>query len=332
VIKRLKLPPDVFAVVMATGIIAIAARDQGYETIDVPLTALAVIALIALALLATRQLLIDPGHAACGARSPDVVLSAFTFVAACTVMGSRLSKHHIAVVILAAAATLGWLILTPLVIRDVRSRPLVQLREHAHGGWLLPSVATAGLAITAADLAAHHTWAGWIILACAAWLLAILLHFAIAALILARAISTHLTPKEMSPDSWILMGSIAINALAGTTIIATATTSSHWLLPTARVVTLVAWVLASAWVPLLLYAELWSVDHRRGGMHFGKVWWSAVFPLGMYATTTQAVASALSISTLHTVALVFFWDSFAVWILVALGLIQWLSGAFKAST
>ena len=326
-LERLELPPGAFAVVMATGIIAIAARDHGYDMIDVSLTVLAVVTFIALMLLPVGQLLIAPAYTANRARSPEVVPSAFTFVAACAVLGSRLAQHHVLVAILAAAATFAWLVLVPLVVRDFRARPLAQLREHAHGDWLLPSVATAGLAITAANLAVHHTWTGWVVLACGAWVLAILLHFAIAALILSRVIGRGLTPKEVTPDSWILMGSIAINALAGAKIITTSTTrtSFQWLLPAAHVVTLVAWILASTWIPVLLYAEMWSVDHRRGGMQFGKVWWSAVFPLGMYATTTRAVANALNLAALNTVSLVFFWDAFAVWILVTLGLIHWVA-------
>lgn len=324
-VKRFEIPPDAFAAVMATGIIAIAARDHGYGVIDVSLTGLTIVAFIALVLLSIGQLLSAPAQTAYRARSPDVVLSAFTFVAACSVLGSRLAQQDVLVWILAAAAVLGWLVLVPLAVRDLRSRPLGELRKHVHGGWLLPSVATAGLAITAADLAVTQPWPGWIPLACGAWSLALLLHFAIAALTLSRVMSTRLTPKDVTPDSWILMGSIAINALAGAKIMATlkTTTSFHWLSPTTHAVTLLAWVLASAWIPVLLYAEMWSVDRRRGGMHFGKAWWSAVFPLGMYATTTQAVAAALGLPALHTVSLVLFWDAFVVWVVVSLGLAHW---------
>lgn len=48
----------------------------------------------------------------------------------------------------------------------------------------------------------------------------------------------------------------------------------------------------------------------------------------MYATATQAVAQSLDMTALHTVSLVLFWDTFAVWTLVALGLIHWSVSTF----
>lgn len=131
---RLELPADAFAVVMATGILAIAAGDHGYEVIDLLLTVLAVLAFVVLVLLTIGQLLIAPVRTARRAQCPDVVLSAFTFVAACTVLGSHLTQHGVLVQVLTAAATLGWLVLTPLAVRDLSSRALGELREHAHGG------------------------------------------------------------------------------------------------------------------------------------------------------------------------------------------------------
>ncbi|MDQ2853227.1 MAG: tellurite resistance/C4-dicarboxylate transporter family protein [Actinomycetota bacterium] len=335
--KRLELPPDVFAVVMATGIVAIAARDHGYNVIDDSLTVVAALAFLMLSVDAAWRALIDPGQAVRHARSPDVAVLSFTFVAACAVLGTRLTQHHVVMALLGGAAALGWLILAPLAAGDVRSRPLRALRQHAHGGWLLPSVGTAGLAITASDLAVQHHWDGWIVLAAAAWLLAILLYGVTTGLILSRAICARLAPRDVTPDSWILMGALAINALAGAKIITAMTAlhvtgSLHPLLPAARTVTLLAWILASAWIPVLLYAEMWSLDHRRAGLRFARAWWSAVFPLGMYATATQAVARSLGMPALHTVSLVIFWDAFAVWSLVALGLIHWSLSTLKAST
>ncbi|TWP33828.1 tellurite resistance/C4-dicarboxylate transporter family protein [Leekyejoonella antrihumi] len=333
-IKRLDLPPDVFAVVMATGIVAIAARDHRYNAIDDSLTAVAVLAFIVLSFAAAWHLLRAPVQAVRQARSPEVAMSSFAFVAACAVLAARLTGQHVVTQILGGAAVLGWLVLAPLATSDVRSRPIRGLRQNAHGGWLLPSVATAGLAITAAGLAAQHRWGGWIVLAVIAWLLAILLYATIAGLIVSRAISQRVHPAQVTPDSWILMGALGIAALAGAKILHDLSTTGQyeWMTSIARPLTLIAWVLASAWIPVLLYAEMWSVDHRRGAMRFGKAWWSAVFPLGMYATATQATATALDLPALHTVSLVLFWNAFAVWVLVAVGLVRWSFTTLTDST
>ncbi|KAA8946921.1 MAG: hypothetical protein F6Q13_18040 [Mycobacterium sp.] len=42
--------------------------------------------------------------------------------------------------------------------------------------------------------------------------------------------------------------------------------------------------------------------------------WTLVFPLGMYSVATDAMADELHLRS--TVSLVFFWDAFAVWLIV----------------
>lgn len=139
----------------------------------------------------------------------DIALRLFTFVAACAVVA-----HPGALWLLAIAVTGAWLILFPLLVVDVRSRTRAEIRKHAHGAWLLVSVATARLAITAADLADRTTWPGWLVLAAVAWILAVLLYVLITALVVRRAVA-RLAPEEVTPDSWILMGALAVAALAG---------------------------------------------------------------------------------------------------------------------
>ncbi len=41
-------------------------------------------------------------------------------------------------------------------------------------------------------------------------------------------------------------------------------------------------------VLLYLVTEIWRLYRRPDSAHFAGVWWSAVFPLGMYSTATQA--------------------------------------------
>ena len=75
-----------------------------------------------------------------------------------------------------------------------------------------------------------------------------------------------------------------------------------------RPVTVVTWVVASLWIPLLAVV---SVRLRAGN------WWAAVFPLGMYSSATYATAVETGWQSLITVSLVFLWIAFAAWALVA---------------
>lgn len=88
-------------------------------------------------------------------------------------------------------------------------------------------------------------------------------------------------------------------------------------------VTLAAWVLASLWIPGLLYAQVWRAAHVPGSLRYQGVSWSAVFPLGMYSAAT---ATQLHMRSLGTVSLVFFWIAFTVWALVATGLLHSVAG------
>ena len=85
-------------------------------------------------------------------RDPDVTLALFTYIAACAVVGARLAEHRIVLWVLAGMALQGWLSLTPLAARSMWRHRWTGLRDRAHGGWELASVATSGLAIVSADL------------------------------------------------------------------------------------------------------------------------------------------------------------------------------------
>lgn len=314
------LPPDVFAVVMATGIVSVAADDHHYWRISVPLAVLATAAFVVLAVGLVLRVLARPHSAAGEITDPDVALCLFTSVAACTVLGVRFDSNGAAVWLLGILALLGWLALTPLAIRDVRSRPRNELRDHAHGAWLLPAVATAGLAVTAADLAVHAHAPALLSVAALSWLLALLIYLAVTWLIAWRALAGPFIPDEVTPDSWILMGALAISALAGAHLVA----GVHALhlsgyLAWVRPLTIAVWVLAGLWIPALLHGQLWSVERRPGALHYTRVWWSAVFPIGMYAAANHAIAVQLHLRSLRTISLVFFWVGFVVWLLVSVG-------------
>ena len=319
-----------FALVMATGIVAVAAHDHDYRVISGSLEGLAEASFVALLLFTAVRLLRGHPDARRPLRDPDVALRSFTFVAACGVLAIRApSDHPWRGWLLGAAALLGWSVLAPFAVADVRSRPRTELRDHAHGGWLLASVGTESLAVAAADLARlpglDRAGADTLLIAALVWwILGVAVYLAVAWLIVWRAAAAPFVPDEVAPDSWILMGGLAIATLAGTRMIETTATvrSFGWLHGPSRAATLALWIAATAWIPLLLYAQMWRLDHRPGSLRYEGVWWATVFPLGMYATATYGVAMQLHVRQLQTVSQEFFWVGATAWLLVTLGLVH----------
>lgn len=304
---------------MATGIVSIALRNHSYRLIDRTLAFLAVVIFVVLVGWTVLRLVVDRIPAVLGAHDPDVVLGRFTFVAACAVLGVRFVAHPVVLWSLAGAAALGWLVLAPLAVGAIWPPPITTLRAHAHGGWLLAVVGTAGLAITAADLATGHPWPGWIVLSVTAWVLALLLYPVITGLIVWRAVAEPMDAQELKPDSWILMGSLAISVVAGGHLLTASAPRwpSSGLVEVTRSAVVVLWVLASLWIPVLLGGHVWRIVHRRSAPRLDASWWAAVFPLGMYSAATEAAGRQLDSAALVAVATVFGWLAFGLWVLIA---------------
>jgi tellurite resistance protein TehA-like permease len=75
------------------------------------------------------------------------------------------------------------------------------------------------------------------------------------------------------------------------------------------------------WIPVLVYFGIRRINSGAGALQFRGVWWAMVFPLGMYSAATFAMARETGAAAFVTVSLVFFWVAFAVWLIVAVGLV-----------
>lgn len=298
------MKPDAFAAVMATGIVSVATLDHGYRLVSVALV------LIAVALLPV--LVVASIHAWRRERwrltDLDVCIGLFTYVAACCVLTTRLDQHRLAVLILLPLAVQAWISLAPVTARSMWRRGW-GLRDRAHGGWELTSVATSGLAMAfvAADVL---FWA--VIL----WVCALVVYVIVTTLIVWRWAGERSDRPASGPDSWIVMGGLAIATLAGEHI-------HHALHPGpiadgVRMLTIVTWVLATVWIPVLLTLGLRRVDA-----------WPAVFPLGMYSSATFAVDHETGWAGLGTVSLVFCWIALAAWGWTALPAMARATGALS---
>lgn len=172
---------------------------------------------------------------------------------------------------------------------------------------------TSGLAIVIARAARQtgHHW--WLAVAVAGWVAALCIYGLMTWLTMWRVVNERQDRDGFEPDTWILMGGMAIATLAGDTIHAVA---PGWLAGPVRAVTVVTWVTATLWIPPLIYFALHRIRRHPNMLQFAGVWWAFVFPLGMYSAASFAMAVEIGQRSLLTVSLVFFWDALAAWIVV----------------
>ncbi|MFD9009981.1 tellurite resistance/C4-dicarboxylate transporter family protein [Streptomyces sp. NPDC059552] len=293
------LPPAAGAAVMATGIISVGLHLTGYESVS--LVALVVAGALWLVLAAdfTSRLLSDRGRFRAEADTP----AALTAVAATTVIGTRLSQQGwqtVAAVLLAVAALL-W----PGLLFNV----VGHWRRRMPGGAFLGCVATQGLSVLAATLAAvdHQDWLA--MAALATFCLGLLLY--LAALF-------HFDLREVvggAGDHWVAGGALSISALAGSKLTASPvwTGSAHTAL---RAVTLALLALSLVWYVVLLTAEL---RHPRPRYDIRR--WATVFPLGMTATACLSVAEPAGIAWLRPLGEVLLWIAVGAWLLTFAALV-----------
>lgn len=305
--------PDVFAVIMATGILSIAARNHEYWLISEALGILASVGLVVAATVVVAAAVATRAMRFWDLTDPDITLRLFTFVAACAVLDSRLASHPVVARILGVVALSSWLALMALTARNMSARSWTSLRDHAHGAWLLASVGTSGLAIVAVQVAVStgHRW--WLAAAVPAWIVALCIYGLMAWLILWRTVHERMDRDGFEPDTWILMGGLAIATLAGVTI---HHQISGWLAASLEVATVGIWVVATLWIPPLIYFVLHRINQGHSALQFRGVWWALVFPLGMYSAATYLMSVELDVPALRTVSLMFFWNALTAWLVV----------------
>jgi tellurite resistance protein TehA-like permease len=188
-----------------------------------------------------------------------------------------------------------------------------ELRDRAHGSWQLGSVGTSGLAIVIARAARQTGDHWWLVVALAGWVVALGIYGLMTWLTMWRVVNERQDRDGFEPDTWILMGAMAIATLAGDYIHAVA---PAWLGGPVRAITIVTWVTATLWIPPLIYFALHRIRRHPNMLQFSGVWWAFVFPLGMYSAASFATGRQADQRPLFTVSLVFFWDALAVWLIV----------------
>jgi tellurite resistance protein TehA-like permease len=323
------LSPAYFAMVMATGIVSLAARQQGFEFIAQALFGLNIVAFLLLWVLYALRMMWHPrrfyGDMVDHLRGPGF----FTSVAATAVLGAQfviLGSHDRLALALWGLALLLWTVLTYTIfaaftVKDVKP----SLDKGISGGWLLAVVATQALAVLSA-LLARHAAQPWRLelnfFTLSMWLWGGMLYIWMMSLIFYRYAFFRFAPDDLTPPYWINMGAMAISTLAGSLLIMNAPDAPFLqsLGPFIKGFTVFYWATGTWWIPMLLVLGVWRHVYKRFPLEYDPLYWGAVFPLGMYSASTYAMAHALSLDFLASLPRVFLYLAIAAWTAAFAGL------------
>ncbi|RUW74517.1 tellurite resistance/C4-dicarboxylate transporter family protein [Mesorhizobium sp. M4B.F.Ca.ET.049.02.1.2] len=340
-----EMSPAYFGLVMATGIISLAAFMMQHDTIALGLFYLNIGQYAFLCVLYAMRAWRYPrrffGDMVAHLTGPGY----FTTVAGTGILASQFMVLHENIVVGTALwmlAILLWVCLTYTIFTAFtvkREKPT--LDKGINGGWLLAVVATQALSVSSALLAARIDQPYRLelnLMALSMWLWGGMLYIWMMSLIFYRYAFFSFSPGDLAPPYWINMGAMAISTLAGSLLILNAPHAPYLmsLLPFLKGFTVFYWATGTWWIPMLLLLGIWRYGYERFPFRYDPLYWGAVFPLGMYAASTWQMDHAMEFGFLTPLPRAFLYIALSAWVVTFVGmlctLVRVLNGKRACST
>ncbi len=296
--------PGYFAMVMATGIVAIAAIQQDLRALAEVLYVVAAVSYVVLAGLLLWRIVVVPGLVAADVTSHAKGFAFLTTVAATNVLGAASGLVHgwwglawglwwgsLALWAVCAYATLFAVVL---------KGPKPGLDHGINGTWFLLTVSTESIAVLGALLLLRHESDTLAFVVLAAFVLGLVLYLIVMTMVFLRWTFSELDPSEADPPAWIAAGAVAITVLAGSNLLLAREASPRLdrVAPFLEGMVVLAWATATFWFPLMVAIGVWRHLINRLPLRYHPSYWALVFPLGMYGAATFRMRAAVELETM----------------------------------
>lgn len=336
------LNPAYFAMVMATGIVSIAAFQHGYSMLGKGMLFLNIVIYAVLAGMTALRIVCFPRAVAEDMLDHNRCVGFFTMVAGTNVLGSQcmlilqstLWAGSLWAIGFALWVLLNYGIFTVLTVKEEKP-PLAQ---GINGGWLVAVVATQSVAVLGEQVGQQVFPESEFVhfLSLSLWLSGGMLYVWVISLIFYRYTFFKFQPSDLMPPYWINMGAMAISTLAGTALIRNSVDSPLLLglLPFLKGFTMFFWATATWWIPMLVILGIWRHIYKRYPLRYDPLYWGAVFPLGMYTACTANLSDVLGMPIVSEIPTYFVYVAIGAWSITFFGFLysQFLGPMKRKST
>lgn len=323
------LPISYFALVMATGIVSIAAQLFNFHLLAQLLFYINIASYIILCTFYILRLFFYTKHFISDfvdlAKSPGIL----TFVAGSCILGNQfilINNNPQFGFYMFLVGTISWLILIYsffTIITVKHNKP--KLENAISGVWLLVIVSTQSVSILGTLLADYipYITEQLLFFSLIMFLCGCMFYIIIITLIVYRLSFFELKAEEFAPPYWINMGAVAITTLAGSSLILNAEKLNFLIsiLPFLKGFTLFFWAIGTWWIPLIVILGIWRHIFKQLPFRYHPQYWGMVFPLGMYTVCTVRLSKAIDIPFLNAIPSVFVYVAIIAWAIIFIGML-----------
>ncbi|PFG21032.1 tellurite resistance/C4-dicarboxylate transporter family protein [Serinibacter salmoneus] len=327
------LPPAAHAFVMATGVLSIGLSLIEQPALSVALWWVAGIAWVVLTLLLLARAVIYPRRVAEDLQVGSRAFGIFAVVVSTSVLGIRfaVAGHPLVAGIALAAALVLWLGLgyaVPWLVLQ-RSHPDGAVAPQqppvvttVDGTWFVWVVAAQSIAVLAAMLQPSGARFADVlaVIAVISWATGLGLYAVVGVLLILRVARFGISANALVPSFWVVMGALAISALAAGHVQlmaggSPAAAATHGI---AGGTAMILWGFATWLAPALLLLGAWRHLRRHVSARYNTQLWAMVFPMAVYSVASMTIGESEPVPGIGAWGAAAIWLALAAWTLVCL--------------